>query len=107
MEDVEQFHQIESNAHVKHFLGDARTFLRQMVLMSLHDEDPHICISVFKCVYTCIRTCDFTHVCNVFQDLFSAIRAFFEQNGTEIFEMMSIYIRIYIKYLCVYIYIYI
>jgi WASH complex subunit strumpellin len=31
MEDVEQFHQIEGNAHVKHFLGDARGFLRQMV----------------------------------------------------------------------------
>jgi len=28
---VEQFHQIEGNAHVKHFLGDARGFLRQMV----------------------------------------------------------------------------
>ncbi len=31
MEDVEQFHQIESNQHVKHFLGDARELLRQMV----------------------------------------------------------------------------
>ena len=31
MEDVEQFHQIENNQHVKHFLGDARELLRQMV----------------------------------------------------------------------------
>ena len=31
MEDVEQFHQIESNSHVKHFLEEARTLLRQMV----------------------------------------------------------------------------
>jgi len=31
MEDVEQFHQIEANAHVKHFLADARGLLRQMM----------------------------------------------------------------------------
>ena len=30
MEDVEQFHQIEANAHVKHFLADARGLLRQV-----------------------------------------------------------------------------
>ena len=31
MHDVEQFHQIEGHAHVRHFLGDARGLLRQMV----------------------------------------------------------------------------
>ncbi|EKX49139.1 hypothetical protein GUITHDRAFT_85883 [Guillardia theta CCMP2712] len=31
LEDVEQFHQIETNSHVKHFLADARSFLKQMV----------------------------------------------------------------------------
>jgi WASH complex subunit strumpellin len=31
LEEVESFHQIETNVHVKHFLGETRSFMQQMV----------------------------------------------------------------------------
>jgi len=31
LQDVEEFHQVETNSHVKHFLQDARALLKQMV----------------------------------------------------------------------------
>mmetsp|Transcript_25594 Transcript_25594/g.52071 ORF Transcript_25594/g.52071 Transcript_25594/m.52071 type:complete len:1147 (+) Transcript_25594:262-3702(+) len=85
LEDVEQFHQIEGNAHVKHFLQDARSLLRQMVRTVNVKEEQLI---------TLATVADLSYAFDVITDFVPLMHRFIKQDPFAVLLLRATFLKL-------------
>jgi len=85
LEDVEQFHQIENNAHVKHFLLEARGLLRQMV-RTVNIKEEHL--------ITLAAVADLSYAFDIVTDFVPLMHRFIKQDPFAVLLLRATFLKL-------------